>query len=273
MAKLSAFADEISPEAEVQIAELKKNGVGFIELRGLRGKNVMALTDAEVREFKKMASDAGIGFSAVGSPIGKYPIDGKLEEQIDLTKRAIEIAGMIGAPYVRIFSFFPPQGGDILKFEGRVMEWLGALCKVAEPTAIKLAHENEARIFGEKGAECLKIHQAVKSPALVGVFDPANYAVAGENVWECWEKVRPYIRYFHIKDYSRARKMIVPAGEGDGDIPRILKDAASRGFDSFLTLEPHLSKAAASYGVTSPELFATAVRALRGVMAGAGMKG
>ena len=35
----------------------------------------------------------------------------------------------------------------------------------------------------------------------------------------------------------------MPAGEGDGDIPRILKDAAADGYDGFLALEPHLAKA------------------------------
>lgn len=269
MPKLSAFADEIGPEPDVQIENLKKNGVGFIELRGVWGKNVMALSDDEVRTFKQMADDAGIGFSAVGSPLGKYPIDGKLEEQVEATKRAVDIAGMIEAPYIRIFSFFPPEsGGSILDHEAKVMDWLAALCKVAEPTGVKLAHENEKNIFGELGADCLKIHQQVTSPALVGCFDFSNFAQAGEDVWECWQLLKGHVAYFHIKDYSRELKRVVPAGEGDGDMARILKDAVGAGFDDFLTLEPHLSKAEASYGVTSPDKFVTAVNALKKVLAG-----
>lgn len=267
MPKLSAFADEIGPEPEVQIAELKKNGVGNIELRRLRGKNVMDLADDEVREFKKMASDAGIGFSGVGSPLGKYPIDGKLKEQIDATKRALEIADMIGAAYIRVFSFHAPEGGNILDHEAKVMDWLRAICEVCEPTAVKLAHENEARIFGEKGRDVLKIHQQVQSPALVGCFDFANFASAGEDVWECWRLLKDEVEYFHVKDYDKSKRQVVPAGEGDGEVKRILKEAFDNGFDNFLTLEPHLSKAGANYGATSPEKFARAVDALKGILA------
>jgi sugar phosphate isomerase/epimerase len=268
MVKLSAFADEVGADLDLQIAELRKNGVGNIEIRGVWGKNVMKLTDEEVRAVKARARDAGIGFSAIGSPLGKFPIDGDLQEQLDGTRRAVEIAQLVGAPYIRVFSFYPPEGGDITAFEDKVMDWLNAMVEVAKGSGVQLAHENEARIFGEKADNALKVHQRV--PGLAGVFDPANYAVAGEDCWECWKTVGKHITYFHIKDFSRGRKSVVPAGEGDGKLAQVLKAAFDRGFDNFLTLEPHLSHAGAMYGRTSPELFATAVKALKGILAGIG---
>ena len=80
MIRLSAFADEISQDLNEQIAVLKKNGVGFIELRGVASKNVMALSDAEVRQVANAARDSGIGFSAIGSPIGKFPLEGDFKD-------------------------------------------------------------------------------------------------------------------------------------------------------------------------------------------------
>ena len=270
MLKFSAFADEVSRELDVQIAELQKNGVANIELRGVWGKNVMTLTDAEATKVKAQASDAGIGFSAVGSPLGKVPIDGKLDEQIEGTRRAVEIAQIIEAPYIRMFSFYPPEGGDINEHESKVMDWLQAMAQVTEGTNVKLAHENEARIFGETADNCAKIHERI--PSIVGVFDPSNFVHAGQDCWECWEKVGQYIEYFHIKDYSSESKRVTPAGEGDGKIAQVLKAAFDRGFDNFLTLEPHLSHAGEMYGRTSPELFATAVSALKKVLAEIGQQ-
>ena len=270
MVKMSAFADEVGPELEVQIAELKKNGVKNIELRGVWKKNVMKLTDEELKQIRAATDKAGMGFSAVGSPLGKFPIDGKLEDQIEGTKRAVEIAHKIGAKYIRVFSFYPPEEGDINDHEAKVMDWLRAMVRVTEVTGVMLAHENEARIFGEKADNCLKIHQQV--PGLAGVFDPANYVVAGEDCWDAWQKVSKYVHYFHIKDYSQERKSVVPAGQGDGKIAQILKAAYAGGFDSFLVLEPHLSHAGAMFGRTSPELFATAVKALKKVLAEIGQK-
>src|ERR1700722_13636445 len=46
MLKLSAFADEISPDLEQQIQTCKENRVTHFDLRGVDGKNVMDFDDA-----------------------------------------------------------------------------------------------------------------------------------------------------------------------------------------------------------------------------------
>ncbi len=110
MVKISAFADEIGDDLDFQISQLQANGVGWIELRGVWGKNVMMLSENEALEIKRRASDAGIGFSAIGSPLGKYPLDGNLIDQIEGVKKALELAQILEAPYIRLFSFWIPSG-------------------------------------------------------------------------------------------------------------------------------------------------------------------
>ena len=41
---LSAFADEASADIHEQIAACKQNGIGFIELRNVNGKNISDFT-------------------------------------------------------------------------------------------------------------------------------------------------------------------------------------------------------------------------------------
>ena len=55
----------------------------------------------------------------------------------------------------------------------------------------------------------------------------------------------------------------VPAGQGDGQIPRLIADAVAHGYDGFCVLEPHLVLAEQSYGFTGPERFGDAARALK----------
>ena len=45
-----------------------------------------------------------------------------------------------------------------------------------------------------------------------------------------------------------------------------MKDAADRGFDGFVSLEPHLKKAEQFMGHSGPELFVVAIRALKKVL-------
>jgi 3-dehydroshikimate dehydratase len=267
MPKISAFADEIGDDLDVQISQLKTNGVGFIELRGVWGKNVMALNPVEIREIKQRASDAGIGFSAVGSPLGKFPLDGDFQVQLDGLKKALEYAQMLDAPYIRLFSFWIPNGADAAKYRTQIIDWLGQFIQLAAHTPVVLAHENEKGIYGDTGERCLDLYTSLASPSFTGIFDFANFVQCGERPYlGCWQKLRPYITYFHIKDALLSDGKVVPAGEGDGDVAKILGEAFQTGFDNFLTLEPHLSVAETSYGRTTPELFQTASRALFAIL-------
>ena len=76
----------------------------------------------------------------------------------------------------------------------------------------------------------------------------------------------PHTTHFHVKDFSLALRHNVPAGEGDGQIPRLIADAVAHGFDGFCVLEPHLIVAGKSYGFTGPERFGDAARALKSAL-------
>jgi 3-dehydroshikimate dehydratase len=266
MPKISAFADEIGDDLDFQIQNLQANGVGWIELRGVWGKNVLLLSEEEIREIKRRADDQGIGFSAIGSPLGKYPLDGDVTEQLEGLKLAINYAEILEAPYIRIFSFWMPPGDDPAIHRAQVLDWLGQMAAEAEKTNIVLAHENEKHIYGDTGLRCLDLYQSLASKSFTGIFDFANFIQCGENPWECWQRLRPFIRYFHIKDAVNSTGQVVPAGLGDGDVEKILREAFASGFNDFLTLEPHLSIAEASYGRTSPDLFVSAASSLKTIL-------
>ena len=54
------------------------------------------------------------------------------------------------------------------------------------------------------------------------------------------QQFAPIIDYMHIKDALFKDGSVVPAGEGDGSVPSILKTLAETGKPYMLTLEPHL---------------------------------
>ncbi len=267
MYKLSAFADEVSNDLDEQLSILKAEGVGNIELRSVWGKGVLKLTPDEVKQVGRVAQEAGVGFSAVGSPLGKFPLSGEFQEQLDDTKRAVEYARILGAPYIRMFSFWIPKGEKAEDHRSQVLDWLSAMIAEAEPAGVVLAHENEKGIYGDTGERCLDLYESLKSPAFTGVFDFANFVQCGQRPYaDCWPKLRPHVTYFHVKDARLEGGKVTPAGQGDGDVEAILAEAFAAGFDNFLTLEPHLSVAEANYGRTSKALFHTAVAALNDIL-------
>ncbi len=264
---LSGFADEISPDLDVQLDTLAAEGIRYLELRGIWGKGVLSLSDEEVERAKKMMDARGIGVSAIGSPIGKISIKDDFTTHLVAFRRALDLARYFGAPYIRLFSFFMPHGEDPLQYRDEVMRRMQGLVDAAAGTGIMLLHENEKDIYGMPARRCLDILKTINSPSLRATFDPANFVQAGEHPYdECFPQLRPYIEYMHIKDAIFRDGSNVPAGQGDGQIPQIMRALKESGWIGFLSLEPHLARAEQMGGFTGPERFHVAVEALRKIL-------
>src|SRR6266568_1055201 len=108
MIQLSAFADEISPELDEQIAVLQACRIPAIELRGVWGVNVLDLSDEQVATIQQALQTSGIHIAAIASPIGKTPIDQPFAETLKKFSRAVQLAQAFQTRYIRIFSFYPP---------------------------------------------------------------------------------------------------------------------------------------------------------------------
>ena len=76
MAKLSAFADEVTESFRGQVEYLAKEKVGYIEPRFIDRKNIMDLGTDELKAAKKLIRHHGFKVSAIGSPVGKVWPDG-----------------------------------------------------------------------------------------------------------------------------------------------------------------------------------------------------
>jgi sugar phosphate isomerase/epimerase len=75
--------------------------------------------------------------------------------------------------------------------------------------------------------------------------------------------LRPFIEYVHVKDALSSSDTVVPAGEGDGQLPETLSALRASGFDGFFSLEPHLASAGTFSGFSGPESFRKATGAFK----------
>jgi sugar phosphate isomerase/epimerase len=266
MIRLSAFADEISQDPREQIDVLTRHGVKNIEFRAIHGTNVLDLSEEQHLAFRDRLRDAGFGLSALGSPIGKIKITDPFDEHLTRFARALDLADFYECPRIRVFSFYMPPGDDPAGHRSAVLDRMAELASLAHDRGVNLFLENEKGIYGDHAERVLDLLKSVDSPALSHAFDPANYVEVGQPIDEAWALLRPYVTHFHVKDYSEARRLNVPAGEGDGQIPKLLEDAVRTGYDGFVVLEPHLTVAELSYGFTGPERFADAANALKRIL-------
>ena len=238
--KLSAFADESSNAFQGQIDALKRNGMEFLEIRNLDGKNVTELTTAEARALARILEDNGLKVWSIGSPIGKIKIGDDFASHMDLYRHTLDLAGEFGAGNIRLFSFFMPKDKAPEEFRSQVIDRMAAFVEAAGEYGVNACHENEKGIYGEMAAECRELLDAFYGDHFKAIFDFANFVQAKQDTLEAYELLKDYIAYIHVKDAMWENGSVVPAGMGDGNVAVILKDLYAKGFEGFLSLEPHL---------------------------------
>ena len=238
---VSAFADEIHMDLKTQMDVLDTHDIKFIEMRGVNGKNVADLTLEETKEIKKQLEIRGFQVSAIGSPIGKIGIEDPFEAELDKFKHTLEIAKILDTRYIRMFSFFIPEDKNPEdSFQEVIRRWR-AYIEAAVGTGMILLHENEKNIYGDTARRCLKLIETLKCDFVKVTFDPVNFVQVGQDTIEAYALLKDYIAYIHIKDADQEGN-VVPAGYGIGNVKVILDNLKHRGYEGFLSLEPHLGQ-------------------------------
>lgn len=272
MIRLSAFADEIAADLDEQIAVLREEQIRYLELRGVWGLNVLDLDDAQVARIKQTLGANGIAVSAIGSPIGKTPLDAPFDQHLQRFERAITLAQTFQTPYIRIFSFYPPaataagQEIDWMAHRAEVLARLREMTARARAAGVTLLHENEHNIYGESIDRCVDLLRGIDDAHFQATFDPANFIYGRQRPYpHAYEALRPWIRYVHVKD-ARPGGGVVVAGAGAARWPELLQRLRADGYDGFFALEPHLAAAGQYQGFSGPTRFREAAHALQSLL-------
>lgn len=241
---ISGFADEISSDFDEQLNTVTGLGMSYISLRTADGKSVADYTPEEVeKNLLPRLKAAGVGVSSLGSPIGKIEVEDEeaYQDHLEKLERLCKICKLLNCRYIRIFSFFIPEGQNPEQYRDTVIDRIKAFEAIARKYDVVLILENEKDIYGDVADRCLTILKEVSSPYLRMVFDFANFVQRDEDPVRAWELLHEYVVYIHIKDAVSGSNENVVCGTGEGHIARLLERAIKEeGYQGFLTLEPHL---------------------------------
>ena len=274
MIKLCAFADESSSTLLGQINALKRNDISLLEIRVVDGQNVFHITEEKAKEIYDVLTENGIKVWSIGSPVGKVDIDSDFKDYLSQVERLYKIANILKTDKIRIFSFF-----NAYDKKEKVFSYLQQMVDLADKYGVKLYHENEKDIYGDSVERTVEILDNVKG--IKCVYDPANFIQYGAKAEDSLKALHHRADYFHIKDVVSETGELVPAGEGSGDINKLVADIAD---DKVLTLEPHLKVFDGYKGIdntemknkylfnTNEEAFDCAVNSLKKVLINNGYK-
>ncbi len=235
----SAFCDE-SGEATIQgqMAACKANGITHMELRGFGDRSINDMSVEQALEMKKEIDKEGMKVASIGSCYGKIEITDDFDSHFEKYKNTIEVAKILEAKYIRIFSFFFTKGESHEEYRDEVIRRVRVMADYAVENGVVPCLENEKEVYGDIAERMNDLLCEIDN--LVGVFDPSNFVQCGVDTLKAWDLIGDKIEYFHIKDALFENGTVVPSGEGDGNVVAILKQFAQKDGERVLSLEPHL---------------------------------
>ncbi|BAU96891.1 xylose isomerase domain-containing protein [Corynebacterium suranareeae] len=268
MFTITGFADEIAHDLDEQISLLSKLNINHVEFRSAWGTKILDLNEQQLTDAKSKLDAAGISLSAVGSDLGKINITDPFEDHLARATHGIEVAKFFNAKYIRMFSFFIPEGDNPEDYREEVLSRTRAMVELAEAGGIILLHENEKGIYGDSPQRVKDLVTSIDSPTYRAIYDAANYVQTGFKPFdEAWPLVKNYVDYVHVKDATipdtdHPLGIIKPAGQGDGQYPELLSALNQQGYNGFVSIEPHLGDFDEFGGLCGPELWSSAHKAL-----------
>ena len=257
--QLSVVTDEISQDfGHACDVASRQFGMGYVELRSLWDKNVVALDAAEVSEALRIVQKSNLRVSAIASPLFKVNWPGAPEskftpkrdqfnasftfdQQHEVLDHGIALARSFGTSLVRCFDFW--RLDDPTPFREGIHQALLEAAETAGKSGITLVLENEFACNTATAAEAAQTLAFVPSPFFMLNWDPGNAAMAGETPYPDGYNLLPKerIRHCHCKDVARIDRRNEWAAVGQGCIDWVgqFRALLRDGYQGLITLETH----------------------------------
>ncbi len=260
MIKLAAFTDEISQDLAHACAVLKQFGAQGAEIRGVWDKPVHKLTDAEVREVRRILDDHGLAACSIGSPFGKCELDDPkaIAEHMDYLRRCSDVARELGCTIIRGFVFWGPlRDKPFVWLEpvhprpwDRILSAFEPVPAILEEKGTVLGIENEHSCWVGTAGHAREFIERLGCDRVRAIWDPANHihdVEGGEHVPafpEGYNTVKDVTVHVHVKN---------AAPTGDGGVRDVflttglvlwddqLRQLQADGYDGFVSLETHVT--------------------------------
>ena len=258
--RVSVINDEISQDfGHVCEVTSKEFGMGWIELRSMWKKNIVALDEKEVAEAKRLVEKYQLKVTDIASPLFKvdwpgapkskyseaksFGADFPISKQDEVLERAIELAKAFGTDRVRCFDFWRLE--DQKPYRAAIDDKLREAAAKCEKKGMILVLENEPACNTATAAESVKVLDAVQSRSFMLNWDPGNAAASGEIPYPDGYKLLPKDRigHCHCKDTVKKGKGYdwAPMGGGMIDWAGQFKALKRDGYHFAVSLETHWS--------------------------------
>jgi sugar phosphate isomerase/epimerase len=218
-------------------------GYAGIELRGIAGEmdlpKVPELQGTRLAGTKKDLAALGIVISDLGASAHMHEKEkAAREKELDEGRRFIDLAHLLGVPYVRMFGDkLPPEEAkeEVMK---RIVEGFQQMATYAKPAGVTVLIESHGDFTHSD--DLVQILTRVGSPQFALLWDAHHSFAAGkEQPADTYAKLGKWIRHTHLKDSKPEGddRRYVLLGTGDVPVKQEVKVLAGAGYKGFYCFE------------------------------------
>lgn len=245
MFKKGVITDEISQEMKIAAELAQKYDLDGVEIRSVWDKGPHELDRSDIGNIKTILSDTGLEVCGISSPFFKCSLDdnNEIKEHIEILKRCMELANLLGAKIVRGFTFW--SNGRFDENLQRIVSKFEKPLELLAQNNITLALEFDPSVYASNARKLVKVIREINSPRVKALWDPGNdiYDPDGEIPYpDGYEIIKPYMVHMHLKDAVKntdGKAEGVAVGDGHVDYQGQFDTLRKDGYDGYVVLETH----------------------------------
>ena len=205
MFKLGSFTDEISQDLERACAVCAEFGLEGVEIRGVWDTPCQELTDAQVRDIKRITADHGLVVCSIASSFGKCELDrpDEIARHMDYLRRCSDIGLELGCTLVRGFAFWGHGARE--KPWDAMLSAYAPVPGILDEKGTFLGLENEASCYVGTAGHTRRFLDSLQCNRVKAVWDPANHVHDPDGMDvptypDGYDTIKADIVHVHVKD-------------------------------------------------------------------------
>lgn len=211
----------------------KRLGVSAVEIDVREHLSLREMSDTALRQVRKILDDAHLKVCAVSFRTRNgYNVQERLQERIEATKLALDLAYKLGANCLVNQVGLIPESGEGDEWD-TLIDVLSELGKYSQRAGAFLAAET-----GSEDSEVLaKLIDALPEGSLGVTLNPGNLIVNTFSASEAINHLGRNVMYVRakdaVRDLAQGRGLEVPLGRGSADFPSIIGRLEEHGYRGY----------------------------------------
>ena len=240
---LFSFLDKCKDYLQAEAVEFLQDqfapAQGSEPIRGFAHSSQVLRTPEYLQGLADQAREVGITISGV-SARGDFAKESEAERAAEAAelKEWVDITAELGVPVMRVYGASRHEGMTFERSFPWIVAGLEEVTAYATTKGVKLGMEDHGAIG--KVSEVKAILEAINSPHFGVLMDVGNFQHFGEDPVAAATALAPWVVHVHLKEAKRqpdGSMISCAVGEGDIDIPAVLRALKDAGYGGCLAME------------------------------------